>query len=66
MSLTSFWFLYCELWTNFTHCSGVLVVDFDQVNVGRVAFCNPFCRHSLKRTEGIGGEVAYFGFSQIV
>ena len=32
MSMTSFWCLYCQLWTDFTHCSGVSVVDFKQEN----------------------------------
>ena len=31
-SLTSYWCLYCYLWTNFTQCSGVSTVDFEQVN----------------------------------
>ena len=32
MSLMSFWCLYCKLWTYFIHCSGVSIVDFEQVN----------------------------------
>ena len=31
-SLMSFWCLYCKLWTDFIHCSGVSIVDFEQVN----------------------------------
>ena len=31
---TSFWCLFCELWTGFTHCFDVSVVDFKQVPVG--------------------------------
>ena len=31
-STTPFWCLYCELWTNFTHCFGVSNIDFEQVN----------------------------------
>ena len=32
-SLTSSWCLYCCLCTNFSHSSGVSIVDFEQVNV---------------------------------
>ena len=32
MSLKSFWFP-CYFWTDFTYCSGVSIVDFEQVNV---------------------------------
>ena len=28
--LKSFWCSYCEIWTNFTHCSGVSIADFEQ------------------------------------
>ena len=31
-SLMSFWCLYCKLWTDFMPCSGVSIVDFEQVN----------------------------------
>ena len=31
-SMTSFWCLYCWLWTDSTHCSAVSIVDFEQVN----------------------------------
>ena len=30
---TSFWCLYCQLWTDFTHYSGVSILDFNHVNV---------------------------------
>ena len=30
-SMTSFWGLYCELWADFKHFSGVFIVDFEQV-----------------------------------
>ena len=30
--MTSFWCLYCSLWTHFTHCSGVSIVGFEQFN----------------------------------
>ena len=30
--LTSFWRLYYELWTDFTHCSGVSIADVEQLN----------------------------------
>ena len=33
-SLTSFWRLYSDLWTDFTYCSGVSFIDFEQVKVG--------------------------------
>ena len=32
----SFWCLYCQLGIEFTHCSGVFVVDFELVNTGCV------------------------------
>ena len=33
MSVTSFWCLYCYFLTDFTHCSGVSIIDnFEQVN----------------------------------
>ena len=35
-SLTSFWCLYCYLRTDSTYCSGVSIIDFEQVNVGWV------------------------------
>ena len=28
----SFWRLYCKIWTDFTHCSSVFIVDAGQVN----------------------------------
>ena len=30
--LAPFWCLYCELWTDFTRCSSVSIVNFEQVN----------------------------------
>ena len=30
--MTSLWCLYCYLCTDFTHCSGDSIVDFEQVN----------------------------------
>ena len=30
--MTTFFCLYYELWADFTHCSGVSIVDFEQVN----------------------------------
>ena len=30
--MTSFWCLFCQLWIYFTHCSGVSLVHFEQVN----------------------------------
>ena len=32
-SLTSFWCLYCKLWTYFTPLSSVFIIYFEQVNV---------------------------------
>ena len=32
--LAPFWCLYCELWTDFTRCSSVSIVNFEQVNAG--------------------------------
>ena len=36
ISLTFFWYLNCYLWTHFTLFLSVSIVDFEQVNVGRV------------------------------
>ena len=36
MSLTSFWWIYCYLWTYFITFSSASIVDFEQVNVSRV------------------------------
>ena len=32
--LKSFWCFYCYLWIDFTHCYGVSILDFEQVNTG--------------------------------
>ena len=32
----SFWCIYCQLWTYFTPCSSVFIVNFEQVNAGWV------------------------------
>ena len=29
-----FWCLYCEIWTDFTHCSGVSIAEFELVKAG--------------------------------
>ena len=34
--MASFWCLYCKLWTYFTPCSSVSMVNFEHVNAGRV------------------------------
>ena len=34
--MTSYWSLYCQVWTDFTYCSGISIVDFEQVNSGMV------------------------------
>ena len=31
ISMTSFWCFYCLLWTDLKHCSGIFIVDFEQV-----------------------------------
>ena len=31
-SWTSFWRLYCQLWADVAYCSGISIVDFEQVN----------------------------------
>ena len=36
--LTSFWCFICWLWTDFTPCSNVSIVDFEQVNA-KIAWC---------------------------
>ena len=36
--LTSFWWLYCQLWTDSTHCPCVFIVGFEQVNASWVGF----------------------------
>ena len=36
-SLTSIWCCYFWLWTDFTHCSGVSIVDFEQVHADWVS-----------------------------
>ena len=33
MLMMSFLCLHCQVWTYFTHCSGISVEDFDQINV---------------------------------
>lgn len=33
-SLTSFWCFYCHIWTDLTYCSGLLIIEFEQVNAG--------------------------------
>ena len=35
-SLASSFCLWCQLWTYFTHCPGVFIVEVEQVNVDRV------------------------------
>ena len=37
-TMASFWCLYCKLWTYFTPCYSVSIVNFEQVNVGWVLF----------------------------
>ena len=32
------WFLYCSLWTHFTTCSSVFIVNFEQVNPGWIGW----------------------------
>ena len=41
MKLKLFWCIYCKLRTNFTHCSGVSILHFEQINArwDKVLFC---------------------------
>ena len=41
MSMRSFWWFFCLLWIYYTTCSGVFLVDFEQVNTHWV--CSDFC-----------------------
>ena len=34
-SLALFWCLYCSFWTDFTHCSAVSIVEFEQINASK-------------------------------
>ena len=36
MSVTSFWCLFCQLWTDFTHCSGVSINSWNCINSFKV------------------------------
>ena len=40
--VASFWCLYCLLWTYFTPCSTVFIVDFEQLNADWIG--NVFCQ----------------------
>ena len=42
-SMTSFWFLYCWLWIDFTRSSGVSIVNFEQVNKSWDGDISPEC-----------------------
>ena len=42
--MTSFWYLYCKLWTDFTHCSSVSIANFEHV------IAKPLQRDSLLLT----------------
>ena len=42
----SFWCLYCQLWTYFTPCSTVSIVNFEQVNADWV-FAHKFIFHEI-------------------
>ena len=33
LSMKLFWSLYCLIWIDFTHCSGVSIAEFEQLNV---------------------------------
>ena len=39
--MASFWCLYCQLWTYFTPCSSVSIVNFEHVNIEWVSCLNP-------------------------
>ena len=46
-----FWCLYCLLWKDFSHCSGVSIVDFEQVSDGWVrTFSLPRTNSSIEST----------------
>ena len=38
MSLISFWCIYCQLYTDFQHCSEVSIVDSEKANAGYVCY----------------------------
>ena len=59
-AVTSFWCCYCQLWTDFTHCSGVSIVDFEQINAGWVVV-----KRLLMSQVVIVGEAAWI-FVQII
>ena len=42
----SFWYIYSELWTDFTHFSGVSIVQFEQANASWV-ICDNCCAKAL-------------------
>ena len=51
-TLTSFWCIYCQLWTNSVHCSVFFIVDFQQVSTlikaEYIIFCF-FCCADLRQ-----------------
>ena len=34
MPIMSLWCLYCQLWTDFRHCSDISIIDFEELNTG--------------------------------
>ena len=45
---TSIWCLYSWIWTEFTHCSDVSIVDFDKVNARWVSLLKKFSLFFMK------------------
>ena len=56
----SFWYLCCELWTNFTPCSSVSVVNFEHVIAGL-----DFSAHQSKNYQCLQGLNGFFNRSTI-
>ena len=54
-SITSFWCLYCKLWTYFTPCSCVSIVNFAHVIAGR----------DIKHMEILDRQIFYFYFKNL-
>ena len=53
MKVASFWGLYCQLWTCFTPCSSVSIVNSEQVNAGWVASSNEIKTHIVLKIVGV-------------
>ena len=51
--MASLWCLYSQLWTYFTPCSSVSIVNFEQVNAGWVASSNEIKTHIVLKIVGV-------------